>query len=76
MNSLSLQTPYTKALAAVTLAVLVVLAYDAFLRADPADKYKPKPGQPCEGQALAVDYPYHGGMLSPHACAPQCGDGI
>lgn len=37
--------------------------------------YKPKPDQVCEGQPIAVDYPYYGGMLGPHACKPQCDDG-
>ncbi len=74
MSSFNLQTAYGKALAGVVVAIVAVLAYDTFLQGDQEARFKPKENQPCEGKALPVDYPYHGGMLTPHACAPQCED--
>lgn len=67
-------SPYTTALTVVCAVIALVLVKDAVFQED-VSALKPKPNQPCEGQALRVDYPYHGGMLSPHACAPQCADG-
>ncbi|MCA9370395.1 MAG: hypothetical protein KC680_00340 [Candidatus Peregrinibacteria bacterium] len=60
---------------AITIAIIaVVLGYDSFVHSD-GTEFKPEPDQMCEGDPIEVEYPYYGGMLSPHACQPQCDDG-
>ncbi len=76
VDSLSSDTGYGQAVIAVILAIVGVLMYDAFFKDVTGKTYKPKPDQVCVGQALPVDYPYYGGMVEPHACAPQCADNI
>lgn len=76
MESLDLQTPFGKAAATLVVAIAAVLFYQSFLADTSKNEFKPKENQECEGEALKVDYPFYGGMLQPHACKPQCDDGI
>ncbi len=72
----SSDTRFSKAFAVLIIAILVVLSYKAFMGNGGAVTGKPILNAVCEGQALAVDYPYQGGMIPPHACAPQCEDNV
>lgn len=74
LETLDIRTGFGKVLLALIVAIAAVLAYESFIDDDNASEYKPKPDQPCEGTPIEVDYPYYGGMLQPHACAPQCDD--
>ncbi|MBM3231014.1 hypothetical protein FJZ28_01675 [Candidatus Peregrinibacteria bacterium] len=65
---------FGKALLTLIGAVSGVLIAYAFFVKDDAEALKPKQDAACEGTPIAVDYPYYGGMLQPHACAPQCED--
>lgn len=75
MVSLSFRTPFHTATALLFTVILLVLGAYAFVIDTDDHQYKPKKGQPCEGIPITVDYPFHGGMLQPHACKPQCQDG-
>ena len=76
MSTLDIRTFYGKAVVAIIAAISFVLVYEAFIKDTSGKEFKPKPNQPCEGTPIAVDYPYHGGMLQPHACKQQCEDQI
>jgi len=76
MESLSLQTPYGKSVVTLIAVISGVLLYQSFLADTSKSEFKPKENQECEGEPIAVNYPYYGGMLQPHACKPQCDDGI
>lgn len=67
---------FQTALTSVIGAIAGVLIYQSFLVDTSGARFAPKPDQPCFGEPLAVDYPYEGGMLDPHACAVQCEDGV
>ncbi len=67
-----MQTGYGKAVLILITAIAVTLCYESFVADKTGSEFKPKPNQPCEGTPIEVDYPYHGGMLGPHACEEQC----
>ena len=71
-----LSETYGKAVAGVVGVILLVLLTKSVVFKPSVENYKPKENAPCEGEALVVDYPYHGGMLQPHACKPQCDDDV
>lgn len=72
MNTLDTQTPYGKAVIAVIGIISLTIFYDVFIDDKSTSEFTPKTNQLCEGTPIKVNYPYHGGMLGPHACAPQC----
>ena len=74
MDPLDIQTRYGKAIVVLTIAISATLAHESFVADKTGSEFKPKPNQTCEGTPIEVDYPYHGGMLGPHACEPQCDD--
>ncbi len=76
MEQLDLRTQFGKAVVILIVAIAAVLVYESFIADKSGDEFKPKENQPCEGTAIEVDYPYHGGMLGPHACSPQCDDEV
>lgn len=67
-----MRTGYGKAFTVLVIAIAGTLVYESFIDDNSSADFKPKPNQPCEGTPIEVDYPYHGGMLAPHACQPQC----
>lgn len=69
-------TPFGKAVTVLILTIALVLLYEALIDGSNTEKFQPKKNQPCEGEALNVDYPYYGGMLQDHACKPQCTDKV
>ena len=71
---LDLKTNFGKATCAVISIIFVVLLYEQVLEKNDGKSYKPQPGTTCRGDPIEVSYPYHGGMLQPHACKPQCKD--
>ena len=54
--------------------VLVIVVVQSFIRPK-FTQSAPAMNAECVGVALAVDYPFQGGFLDPHACKPQCDDG-
>lgn len=76
MATLNFNTLYGKSFAALIAVITAVLIVQGTVLADKASEYKPKENQPCDGEPLYVDYPFYGGMLDPHACAPQCEDNV
>ncbi|PIR53344.1 hypothetical protein COU76_01590 [Candidatus Peregrinibacteria bacterium CG10_big_fil_rev_8_21_14_0_10_49_10] len=76
MESFDPQTPYGKSVIALIVLISGVLLYQSFLADTSKSEFKPKENQECEGEPLSVNYSYYGGMLQPHACAPQCDDGM
>jgi len=76
MESIDIQAPFGKAVVVLIAAITVALAYESFVADKSGSEFKPKENQACEGTPIEVDYPYHGGMLGPHACNPQCDDKV
>ena len=74
MESLDVETAYGKTVIMVIVAITVILSYESFIKERDGSDFKPKEDQTCEGTPIEVTYPYYGGMLQPHACAPQCED--
>ena len=58
------------------LIILGIVAFQQFttITIDPIKM--PSDGDPCEGKALHVGYPFDGEMLKPHECKIGCDDGI
>lgn len=76
MSDFDSRTIFGKAVLATIGAILgVLVAYSFFVR-DDLNAFKPKQDETCLGTPIMVDTPYYGGMLPPHACAPQCDDNI
>lgn len=73
VSSIDIRTGFGKAFVVLIIAISGTLLYESFFIDSTGAEYKPKPNQPCNGTPIRVDYPYHGGMISPHACQPQCG---
>jgi hypothetical protein len=76
METLDLDSPYGKAVATVIAVIFGVLIFQSFIADTSKNEFKPEPDQACEGTPIEVTYPYYGGMLQPHACKPQCDDGL
>lgn len=74
MDRIDIETPYGKAVVALIAAIGIILVHQAVIADHTGKQFKPEPNSPCEGTPIRVDYPYHGGMLQPHACKPQCDD--
>ncbi len=55
---------------AVILLVLVFYAFFWESKVEPLGE--PPKNSTCKGKPIFVDYPFHGGMIDPHACKPQC----
>ena len=76
MSNLDFQTPFGKLAAVVIVAIVAMVVVERGVRGPSAGEHIPKHNKECEGEPLEVDYPYHGGLLDPHACAVQCDDQI
>jgi hypothetical protein len=55
--------------------VFAVLLYHSFIETSALrGNLAPHEPKECEGDPITVTYPFEGGFLDPHACAPQCVD--
>ena len=76
METLNVDTPHGKAFALLIVVIAGVLLYQSLIADSSKQEFKPEPDQACEGTPIAVDYPFYGGMLQPHACQQQCEDHV
>lgn len=72
MSDSNLSTLFGRALTALIIVIGIVLIANAFFIQNTAEDFAPEPDLACEGEPITVDYTFHGGMLQPHACKPQC----
>ena len=76
MDTLDIKTSFGRSVVILIVVIATVLLYQSFIADASKNEFAPKEGQACRGIALVVDYPFYGGMLQPHACKPQCEDGV
>lgn len=69
------KTNFGKALT-VTLTVIFVTVITQSIIPPSLRDYPTPESEECIGDPIVVDYPFAGGFLDPHACAPQCEDQV